>query len=165
MRHLAIIAAAAAALTLSTAAQAASYRLGTLEVVDPWSRPAAANGNGGGFMTIVNRGAGADALVAVETPAARKTEVHRSSTAGGVMKMERQDAGVAIPAGKQMAFAPGGYHVMFLGLTKATKLGDKIPATLVFKSGAKLKVEFQVAAAAPGTASGKAPAADAHHHH
>ena len=57
------------------------------------------------------------------------------------------------------------FGVMFLGLTKATKLGDKIPATLVFKSGAKLKVEFQVAAAAPGTASGKAPAADAHHHH
>ena len=165
MRHLAIIAAATAALSLSTAAQAATYRLGTLEVVDPWSRPAAANGNGGGFLTIVNRGAAADTLVAVETAAARPTEVHRTSTAGGVMKMERQDAGVAIPAGKQVAFAPGGYHVMFLGLTKATKLGDKIPATLVFKSGAKLKVEFQVAAAAPGTASGKAPAADAHHHH
>ena len=165
MRHLAIIAAATAALSLSTAAQAATYRLGTLEVVDPWSRPAAANGNGGGFLTIINRGAAADTLLAVETAAARKTEVHRTSTAGGVMKMERQDAGVAIPAGKQVAFAPGGYHVMFLGLTKATKLGDKIPATLVFKSGAKLKVEFQVAAAAPGTASGKAPAADAHHHH
>ena len=116
-------------------------------------------------MTIVNRGAGADTLVAVETAAARKTEVHRSSTAGGVMKMERQDAGVAIPAGKQVAFAPGGYHVMFLGLSKATKLGDKVPATLVFKSGAKLKVEFQVAAGPPGTAAGKAPAADAHHHH
>ena len=164
MRHFPIIA-AVCALALAGSAHAATYRLGTLEVANPWSRPAAANGNGGGFMTIVNRGAGADALVAVETPAARKTEVHRSSTAGGVMKMERQDAGVAIPAGKQMAFAPGGYHVMFLGLTKATKLGDKIPATLVFKSGAKLKVEFQVAAAAPGTASGKAPAADAHHHH
>lgn len=164
MRHLAIIA-AAAALTFSTAAQAATYRLGTLEVVDPWSRPAAANGNGGGFLTIVNRGAATDTLVAVETPAARKTEVHRSSTAGGVMKMERQDAGVAIPAGKQIAFAPGGYHVMFLGLSKATKLGDKIPATLVFKSGAKLKVEFQVAAGAPGAASAKTPAADAHQHH
>lgn len=164
MRHLAIIA-AAAALTLSTAAQAATYRLGTLEVVDPWSRPAAANGNGGGFLTIVNRGAAADTLVAVETAAARKTEVHRSSTAGGVMRMERQDAGVAIPPGKQIAFAPGGYHVMFLGLSKATKLGDKVPATLVFKSGAKLKVEFQVAAGAPGAAPAKTPAADAHQHH
>jgi copper(I)-binding protein len=81
------------------------------------------------------------------------------------MKMERQDAGVTIPPGKQVAFAPGGYHVMFLGLTKPTKLGDKLPATLVFKSGARLKVEFQVAAAAPGAAAGKAPAAEARHHH
>jgi copper(I)-binding protein len=158
MRHLPIIA-AACALALAGAAQAATYRLGTLEVANPWSRPAAANGNGGGFMTITNRGGKPDTLVAVETPAARKTEIHRSSTAGGVMKMERQDAGVAVPAGKAIAFAPGGYHVMFLGLTKATKLGDKLPATLVFKSGAKLKVEFQVAAAVPG-----AEADHAHHH-
>ncbi|KQW71040.1 hypothetical protein ASE17_14935 [Phenylobacterium sp. Root77] len=164
MRHLPILA-AAAVLAFSGASQAATYRLGALEAVSPWSRPAAAGGNGGGFLTIVNRGAAADALVAVETTAARKTEVHRTSTAGGVMKMERQDAGVTIPPGKQVAFAPGGYHVMFLGLTKPTKLGDKLPATLVFKSGARLKVEFQVAAAAPGAAPGKAPAAEAHHHH
>ncbi len=164
MRHFPIIA-AACALALAGPAHAATYRLGTLEVANPWSRPAAANGNGGGFLTITNRGKAADTLVAVETTAARKTEVHRSSTAGGVMKMERQDAGVPIPAGKAVAFAPGGYHVMFLGLTKPTKLGDKLPATLVFKSGAKLKVEFQVAAAAPGAAPGKAPAADAHQHH
>lgn len=161
MRHLAIIAAASAAVLLSSAAQAASFKAGTLEIVDPWSRPAAANGNGAGFMTIVNRGAASDTLVAVETPAARKTEAHRSSTAGGVMKMERQDAGVAVAPGRQVAFAPGGYHLMFLGLTQATKLGDTIPATLVFKSGARLKVQFQVAAAAPGAA----PAADARHHH
>ena len=164
MRNL-CIAAAAATLALAGSAHAASYKLGALEVADPWSRPAAANGNGGGFLTIINRGAAADTLVAVETAAARKTEVHRTSTAGGVMKMERQDAGVPIPAGKQVAFAPGGYHVMFLGLTKATKLGDKVPATLVFKSGAKLKVEFQVAPGAPGAAGAKAPAADARHHH
>ena len=164
MRHLPILA-AAAALTLSAAAHAATYRLGTLEAVAPWSRPAAANGNGGGFLTIVNRGTAADTLVAVETAAARKTEVHRTSTAGGVMKMERQEAGVAIPPGKQVAFAPGGYHVMFLGLNQATRLGDKVPATLVFKSGAKLKVEFQVAAGAPGATPAKAPAAGAHHHH
>lgn len=164
MRHLPIIA-AACALALAGSAHAAAYRAGPLEVADPWSRPAAANGNGGGFLTVTNRGAAADALVAVETPAARKTEIHRSSTAGGVMKMERQDAGVPIPAGKTVTFAPGGYHVMFLGLTKPTKLGDKLPATLVFKSGAKLKVEFQVAAAAPGAAPAKAPTADAHQHH
>lgn len=156
MRHL-LIPAAIAAFALTAPAQAATYRLGALEVAAPWSRPAAANGNGAGFMVITNRGAAADTLMAVETPAARKAEIHFTSTQGGMMKMARQDAGVAIPPGKAVTFAPGGYHVMLLGLTKATKLGDTVPATLVFKSGAKLKVEFQVGAAAP--------TADPHAHH
>ena len=148
--------AAAASLALAGGAHAASYKLGSLEVADPWSRPAMAGGNGAGFMVVTNRGKAADALKSVEAPFARKTEIHRSSTAGGVMRMERQDAGVAIAAGKAMTFAPGGYHLMFLGMTKATKAGDKLPATLVFQSGAKLKVEFVVGAAAPS--------AEAHHH-
>lgn len=148
MRQLTLLA-AAAALTIAGSAQAASFRQGHLEVVDPWSRPAMAGGNGGGFMVVTNRGK-SDTLKSVEAPFARKTEIHRSSTEGGVMRMERQDAGVAIPAGKAVSFAPGGYHVMFLGLTKATTAGDKLPATLVFQSGARLKVEFQVGAGAPG---------------
>ena len=153
------IIAALAALALSATAHAATYRLGSLEVAAPWSRPA--TGNGAGFMVITNRGSKADTLKAVETTVARKAEIHRSSTAGGVMRMERQDAGVAVPAGKAVTFAPGGYHVMFLGLTKPVKSGDKVPATLVFQSGARLKVEFQVGASAPA-AGGKA---GEHAHH
>lgn len=147
--HKLCIFAAAAALTIAGAAQAATFRHGALEVADPWSRPAMAGGNGGGFMVITNRGKAADTLKAVEAPFVRKIEIHRTSTEGGVMRMERQDAGVAIPAGKAVAFAPGGYHVMFLGLTKATKAGDKLPATLVFQSGARVKVDFLVGAGAP----------------
>ena len=143
------ITALAVSLALAGSAQAATYRLGSLEVANPWSRPAAAKGNGAGFMVITNRGAKPDALKAVETPLARKAEIHQSSTAGGVMRMQRLDAGIAIPAGKAVTLAPGGYHVMLLGLTKQLKSGDKVPATLVFQSGARLKVEFQVAATAP----------------
>lgn len=160
MRNL-CIAAAAATLALAGSAHAASYKLGTLEVADPWSRPAAANGNGAGFMTITNRGKSTEVLKAVETTAAKKTEIHLSSTAGGVMRMARQDGGVAIPAGKSVSFAPGGYHVMLLGLGKASKAGDKLPATLVFASGVRLKVEFTVGAAAPGAADPMA----GHMHH
>lgn len=152
---------AAAVIAFAGSAQAATYRLGGLEVAAPWSRPAAAGGNGAGFMVVTNRGKGADTLKSVEAPFARKAEIHRSSMDGGVMRMERQDAGVAIPAGKAVSFAPAGYHVMFLGLSKATKAGDKLPATLVFQSGAKLKVEFEVGAAAPAAE----PAADHAHHH
>ena len=150
MRYL--MTAAAITLALAGGAEAATYRLGSLEVANPWSRPAAANGNGAGFMVITNRGGKPDALKAVETPLARKAEIHQSSTAGGVMRMQRLDAGLALPAGKAVTLAPGGYHVMLLGLTKQLKSGDKVPATLVFQSGARMNVEFQVGATAPTAA-------------
>ena len=76
----------AAALSV-TAAQAATFRLGGLEVGQPWSRPSAAGVNGAGYMTLTNRGANPDTLIAVESPAAKKAEMHRSSMSGGLMTM------------------------------------------------------------------------------
>lgn len=141
----------AAALAV-TAAQAATYRLGGLEVGQPWSRPSAASANGAGYMTLTNRGQTADTLVAVESPAARKVEMHRTSMDGGVMKMQRLDS-VLLPPGKAITFAPAGHHVMLIGLLKAQKAGDVVPATLVFKSGARLKIEFAVGAGPAGAAA------------
>jgi copper(I)-binding protein len=69
--------------------------------------------------------------------------MHLSSMTGGVMRMTRQEQ-VAIPAGGQVVFAPGAYHLMLIGLSRPLKAGDKAPATLRFASGAKLKVDFQV---------------------
>lgn len=143
MRHFLI---AAAALALAGAADAATYRLGGIEVAQPWSRPAAAGTNGAGFFTVTNKGKAADTLKSVETPAAKKVEIHKTSMANGVMSMQRLDAGLPLKPGESVTFAPGGYHLMLIGLSKATKAGDVIPATLVFASGARLKVEFPVGA-------------------
>jgi len=146
---------AAALVAASSAHAAPTYRQGTLEVDWPWSRPAAAGMTGAGFMTLTNRGKAADTLVSVQSPVARKVEVHRSSMAGGVMSMQRQDR-VAIPAGRTVTFGPGGYHLMLIGLVRPLKAGDRAPATLTFASGAKIKVVFAV-----GT--GAAPATHGHH--
>jgi copper(I)-binding protein len=116
--------------------------------------------NGAGFVTLTNRGKAADRLISVESPAARKVEIHQSSMANGVASMKRQDAGVAIPPGRAVTFGPGGYHIMFVDLAKASKGGDKLPATLVFQSGTRMKVEFEVrGAGAPAMKAGE------HMHH
>lgn len=156
------VVAAAAVLALSATAQAAAYRAGGLEVTQAWSRPAAAGTNGAGFMTVTNTGKTADTLKTVETPAARKAEIHQTSMAGGVMSMKRLDAGLPIGAGQTVALAPGGYHLMLIGLTKASKAGDKIPATLVFASGTRIKIEFSVGAA-PTAAPMSMPMGDMDH--
>lgn len=146
--RLPILAAAAAAM-LATAAHAAP------KVEAAWSRPAAAGTTGAGFMTLANPDAKADALTAVETPWAGQVQIHESSMAGGVARMQRVDR-VEVPAGGRVTFAPGGYHLMFMGLTRALKMGDTLPATLTFASGAKVKASFVV---------GLSPPADAHAHH
>lgn len=136
----------AGALALSLAAAsagAATYRLGAVEVVQPWSRPAAAHMTGVGYMTLKNTGARPDALVGVTSPLANKVEIHATSMTGGVMRMTRV-AQVTVPAGGQVVFSPGAYHLMLVGLKAPLKAGDEIPAVLAFANGVHLKVDFAV---------------------
>jgi periplasmic copper chaperone A len=126
-----------------TAAAAASR----VEITQPWSRPAVAGATAAGFMTLANRGKTADALVAVSSPMARKAEIHRSSVTDGVMSMRRQDR-VEIPQGRQITFAPGGYHLMFVGLARPLRAGDTLPATLTFAKAGPVEVRFVVGSGA-----------------
>ena len=134
--------AAAAALFISGAARAAPA------VQAAWSRPAAQGTTGAGFMTLTNPDAKPDALVSVETPWARATQIHQTSVSGGVASMQRLDR-VPLAPGARVSFAPGGYHLMFMGLNRALKTGDALPATLTFASGAKVKTTFAVRVGSP----------------
>lgn len=140
-----LIGALALTVSLATATQAAAP---ALSVTGAWSRPAVAGTNGVGYLTVANTGKAADALIKVESPLAAKVEMHSSSMAGGMMSM-KMEARVAVPGGGKAAFTPGGYHLMLIGLTKTTKAGDQIPATLTFASGARLKTTFVVGMDAP----------------
>ena len=55
---------------------------------------------------------------------------------------------IDLPANQAVALT-GNYHLMFMGLSKAQKVGDSLPATLVFASGARVKVSFVVSLAPP----------------
>ena len=113
------------------------------EVREPWSRPAAAGTTGAGYFTLANRGAKPAVLVKVESPLAVRVEMHSSSMAGGIMRMAPETRVTAPPAG-EVVFAPGGRHLMFVGLKRALAPGDRLPATLVFADGRRLKAEFAV---------------------
>jgi copper(I)-binding protein len=121
-----------------------------LEASHGWSRPAVAGTNGVGYLTIANHGARPDALVRVETPAAAEVDMHSMSMSGGMMAMASL-ARVAIPPGGQAAFAPGGSHLMLMGLTRTLRPGDQVPVTLIFASGARLKTALTVSVNPPGS--------------
>jgi copper(I)-binding protein len=148
---------ACALLCLAPASVAAApHPGGGVEVRQPWSRPSAGT-TAAGYMVLVNHAARPDALVKVESPLATRVEAHRSDVAGGVMRMTAEPR-VTIPADGKLAFAPGGYHLMFEGLKAPLRPGDRLPATLTFASGQRKSVSFAV-----GTGAGPPPVAPMGH--
>ncbi|MDB5439824.1 MAG: hypothetical protein JWM33_2251 [Caulobacteraceae bacterium] len=134
------------ALTVALAAPAlaASYRLGAIEVSQPWSRPAAKGQTGVGYMTLTNTGAAPATLVRIETAVAARAELHQSLMTGGVMSMKALPAGLVVPAGGKVELAPAGIHIMLVGLKQKLELGQKVSLTLVFKDGARLQIQLPV---------------------
>jgi copper(I)-binding protein len=51
---------------------------------------------------------------------------------------------IAVPAGSDLAFSPGGYHLMCMDPKPAMKPGATVPVTLHFADGAKASANFAV---------------------
>lgn len=126
----------------------------TLRVEGAWARGGVAGGNGAVYATLANDGATADRLVAVKGDAAEAIEIHDMATVDGVMRMRKLEA-LEVPAGGTVALAPGGVHIMLIGLKDTLKAGATLTLTFVFETTG------EVTAAVP---VGKAGGA-AHDHH
>jgi copper(I)-binding protein len=114
---------------VATLAWAGDYKIGALTIKAPWSRPAMAGMNGVGFMTIANAGPTPVTLLRAES-AGRRQGRDAQLVHVGQRRDEhapRDDKGVVVPAGGQVAFASGGYHFMLLGLKQPQDLGAKSP--------------------------------------
>ncbi len=132
---------------LAVPAAAQDYKVGTLEIGRPWTRatPATAQA-GGGFLTIVNKGAVADRLIAARSAASDKVEIHEMKMDGNVMRMRELEKGLEIPAGATVMLKPGGYHIMFMGLKAPFAKDTKVPVTLVFEKAGSLDIVLDVEA-------------------
>lgn len=109
-----------------------------ISIKDGWARATVAGQDGAAYVTIVNRGRGADRLIEVTVPRASHAMLHGSSMDNGVMRMRHLADGMDIPAGATVELAPHGTHIMLGGLATPLRPGEKFPATLRFaKAGAK----------------------------
>jgi copper(I)-binding protein len=121
--------------------------VGALTVSNPWARASAgAAPNGAAYLTIVNAGDQDDKLVAAETPAAARAELHTTIQEGDVMRMRPLEA-VDIAPGASVTLAPGGMHLMLMGLTAPLEEGQSVPLTLTFEHAGKVTVEAMVMSA------------------
>ena len=142
--------------TVALAAQARDYKLGTLEIVNPWTRATPASApSGGGFLVITNTGKTADRLIAVKSQTSGKVEIHEMKMDGNVMRMRELEKGLEIPPGGTVELKPGGYHIMFMGLKAPFEKDTRVPATLVFEKAGSIDVELSVAPLGAGAPAPK----------
>ncbi len=132
--------------TLGAAASTASA--GDIEIASPWSRPAAAGGNGAGYLRITNTGTNADVLLGGSSEGADRVEVHETTIDDkGVASMKKLDS-VEVKGGGSIELKPAGMHLMLIGLKAALKEGDTFKARLKFKTAGEVDVAFPVKASA-----------------
>ncbi|MBZ9695312.1 MULTISPECIES: copper chaperone PCu(A)C [unclassified Mesorhizobium] len=121
------------------------FKVGDLEIEHPWSRATPAGAKvAGGYFTIVNKGSTPDRLLSISSDVSEKAELHQMGVKEGVMTMRPVDGGLEVPAGGKVALAPGGYHLMFIGLKRQPKQGEKFAATLTFEKAGTVNIEFAV---------------------
>jgi len=127
-------------------AEGHEFKAGDLTIGHPWSRATPGGAKvGGGYLTITNNGSTPDRLVAATTAAAADhIEIHEMATKDGVMTMRAQPNGVTIEPGKTVAFSPGSYHLMLMGLKGPLKEGDRVKAVLTFEKAGPVEVTINV---------------------
>lgn len=138
-----LVAAAIGAVTALAAAD--EYQAGSIRIEQPWVRPTVAGQRaGGGYLSLENRGAAADRLLAASAEGvAARVELHSMSMDDGVMRMRQVDA-IALPPGASVALQPGGYHLMFMELKAPLERGSRHAVTLKFERAGEVRVEFEV---------------------
>lgn len=126
-------------------ALAHQHQIGNLTIQQPWSRETApGQAVGGGFMTIANKGAVEDRLISGTSPVAAEVQLHTMAMDGGVMRMRQVEGGIAVPARGMLELKPGSYHIMFMGLKRPLRRGERLPVTLRFQRAGNVTVQVAV---------------------
>ncbi|MGH7247363.1 MAG: copper chaperone PCu(A)C, partial [Pseudomonadota bacterium] len=138
--------------------QAADYKVGSLDITQPWARatPKGAS-TGAAYMTVTNTGTKPERLSCVSSEAAAKCQIHVMLMQDGVMKMRPVVGGLLVKPGETITLKPSGFHVMLVDLKLPLQQGKAVAATLKVDTGATVQVEFPIAAigaSAPGVSAG-----------
>jgi copper(I)-binding protein len=140
----ATIAATVIAIFVSVNAMAADYKIGSLEIMGPWSRATPKGASTAiGYMTIKNNGTTPDRLIGGSVDFANDFQLHSMTLEDGVSKM-RELKSVDVGPGQTIEFKPGGSHVMFVGVTHPLSQGEHVKGTLVFERAGTVQIEYDV---------------------
>lgn len=117
------------------------------------------------YMTLTNQGTTTDSLVSATSLGAGRVELHAHITTADNMKAMRQISQIEVPAGATIPLSPGGFHIMFKKLKPGLDVGDALPISLTFASGATAQFALPVVANPNSQDSDKAKANGGGHQH
>ena len=120
---------------------------------DGWARETGQSDTTAAYLTVENKGS-SDRLTGVRASIGEAT-LHETSMDNGVMRMRPIDPaqGLVIPSNGKLALAPGGAHIMIMGLKQPLKTEDRFGLTLLFAKSKPVRVEIAVK---PATETGMA---------
>jgi len=117
-----------------------------IKVMDSYARVVTPAAKAGAiYLELHNHAEGEDRLIGVSSPFAKRTQLHTHVVNDeGVAKMLHVEDGFAISADGHLSLAPGGDHVMLMGLTESLEQGDMIPLVLEFEKAGEVTLEVMV---------------------
>lgn len=112
-----------------------------IEIQAPWIRATAPAAKvGGGYFSIINNSTQEDRLLGATSQIADRVEIHYMEMTDGIMKMRPIPEGLVIPAGQKIELAPGGYHLMLIGLKQPVKQNDTVAVALKFEKAGIINI-------------------------
>jgi len=95
------------------------------------------------YVSINNSSNKLDTLLSVTSPVISSLSVHQTKNVDGMMKMLSAD-NLQIPAKGKIDLAPGGYHIMLMGLQNSLVENQEITMTFEFENAGEIEVVFPV---------------------
>jgi hypothetical protein len=117
---------------------------GELTVTSAWARATTPSATMGvAYFRIDNGSAKSDRLLKLGTSVAASAEMHRSSVEDGIARMRAVPV-LHVAPGEKVEFAPGGLHVMLVGLRKPLVAGQTFELELMFEVAGPRRVKVYV---------------------
>lgn len=112
-------------------------------VRDCWIRSMPAQVPSGGYFVAHNSGSNPVTLTGVISPAYGETMLHQTVVQDGVARMQHTPH-VDIPAGAELAFEPGGYHMMLEQPIDGLAPGQSVEITLLFGAAGRITTQCEL---------------------
>ena len=139
-----LIAATRCCVAIAAPVAAEPVMAGELVIEQHWARASIGTSRPGAiYLTIRNDGMEPDALVSVSTDVAETAEVHETVTNEGLTRMKSVGE-VGVPPEASVSFAPGGKHIMLMGLREPLVEGDEFTMFLTFERAGEVPVSVPI---------------------